>query len=329
MSRNPEIVTAPSSGADVPQGLSFEQVSLRPGLQLILANFTPNRSLQFTMETREVPYEFAFHLAGRPRYRVVHADGEKRFAGVPGLMVASAFPHAQATMEIPEGEPVRLVAIHLSPVFFQGYLRDNDAIPDWPELREALACGEFPFCFRSEMTDPAMALVASQLLDCPYRGVTRQLFYESRILDLIARQMAGLCSKIISPDLKGFSPVELEGLREVRNCVFRSLDKPPGIFELARLAGMNHVKLNRGFKALFGTTVFGYLRHCRLEESCRLMEKGEMSLSEIAYAAGFSSPSHFARAFSLAFGFQPSAYMKNRMSRKTVSLPSLQPGFKP
>jgi AraC family transcriptional regulator, transcriptional activator of the genes for pyochelin and ferripyochelin receptors len=308
---------------DIPEGIPLEQISLRPGLVLILADFTPRQPLHFTLETREVPFEFSFHLAGRPRYNVIHTDGENRFSGVPGLKVASAFPHARATMEIPEGEPVRLVALHLSPVFFETYLRDDPGIPDWPELRRAMDCGEFPYCFRSGTVHPDTALVASQLLECPFRGMAGQLFYESRALDLIVRQMGGTCSKASGTDLKGFSSLELASIRQVQTFVSRSLENPPGLFELARMAGMSHTKLNRGFKALFGTTVFGYLRQCRLDESRRLMETGEMNMAEIAYATGFSSPSHFARAFSNRFGMQPSACMKAMMNRRTISLPAV------
>lgn len=308
---------------EIPEGGRLEQISLRSGLSIVLVDFTPIRPLHFTLETREVPFEFSFHLAGRPRYTVIHADGENRFSGTPGQRVASAFPHACSTMEIPGGEPVRMVALHLSPVFFEEYLRNEDGIPNWPELRKAMACGEFSYCFRSETINPAMALVVSQLLDCPYRGMARQMFYESRVLDLITRQMDGFYRKPDRPDLKGFSPSEREGIRQVKIRISQSLENPPGLFELARLAGMSHTKLNRGFRAVFGTTVFGYLRQCRLSESYRLMEKGEMNLAEIAYATGFSSPSHFAKAFSTRFGIQPSICMKTMMSRRSFFLPSL------
>jgi len=317
MTRNKNILV------DTPEGTPFELIRLRPGLDLVLADFIPDHPLQFTLETREVPFEFSFHLAGRPRYNVIHANGENRFSGSPGLKVASAFPHARATMEIPEGEPVRLVAIHLSPGFFETYFRDDPDIPDWSELRRAMDCGEFPYCFRSGTVHPDTALVASQLLECPFRGMARQLFYESRVLDLIVRQLGGTCSQASRPGLAGFSPVELAGIRQVQTFVSRSLENPPGLFELARMAGMSHTKLNRGFKALLGTTVFGYLRQCRLDESCRLMETGEMNLAEIAYATGFSSPSHFGRAFLNRFGMQPSAWIKTMMKRRTISLPSV------
>jgi AraC family transcriptional regulator, transcriptional activator of the genes for pyochelin and ferripyochelin receptors len=320
---NPEICVDTRYAPDIPEGSPLEQIRLRPGLDLVLADFTHRHPLQFTLETREVPFEFSFHLAGRPRYNVIHADGENRFSGAPGLQVASAFPHARATMEIPAGEPVRLVALHLYPVFFETYRHDDPGIPDWPELRRAMDRGEFSYCFRSGTIHPHMALVASQLLDCPFRGMARQLFYESRAMDLIVRQLDSAGCRASGPGLTGFSPVELAGIRKVQACVSRSLENPPGLFDLARMAGMSHTKLNRGFKALFGTTVFGYLRQCRLDESRRLMEKGEMNLAEIAYATGFSSPSHFAKAFSNRFGMQPSACMKTILNRRTISLPSV------
>ncbi|SHE13431.1 Adenosine deaminase [Chlamydia abortus] len=46
---------------------------------------------------------------------------------------------------------------------------------------------------------------------------------------------------------------------------------PPSLLELSRMIGINDNKLKIGFKELYGTTVFGYLREKRLEKALNLI----------------------------------------------------------
>lgn len=50
--------------------------------------------------------------------------------------------------------------------------------------------------------------------------------------------------------------------------------EPPSLLELSRLIGLNDYKLKTGFKEMYGTTVFGYLREQRLEKAYRLLMEG-------------------------------------------------------
>ena len=305
-----------------PAGMDLQRIELREGLELILVNGTPEKTISLAMETKEVPFELSFHLSGHTRYRVEHRGGKIDFRGKPGIGIASAFPHAHATMEIGSDDPVRMVALHMTPDFLMNYLGPELERSGYAPFDEAFAKGAFPHCFKPRTADPAMTVAASQLLYCPYQGMGRKLFYESRALELIAMQLNASTPLARESGSTLFTPKELEGIRQARDHLSRNIESPPPLAKLARIAGMNHTKLNRGFKEVYGTTVFGYLRQFRLSRSRALIESGDMSLSEIAYATGFSSPSHFAKAFLGHFGIQPSLYLKQVLDRKTISLPS-------
>ena len=45
---------------------------------------------------------------------------------------------------------------------------------------------------------------------------------------------------------------------------------------------------------MFGTTVFGYLREKRLEKAFLLLQEGNLNVTDIASAVGYSIPSYFA-----------------------------------
>lgn len=78
--------------------------------------------------------------------------------------------------------------------------------------------------------------------------------------------------------------------------------------ELSRRFHLNEFKLKRGFKALHGTTVFGYLRERRMEAAAKQLRDPQAGVLETALAVGYSNPSHFARNFKARFGLLPKAY---------------------
>lgn len=77
---------------------------------------------------------------------------------------------------------------------------------------------------------------------------------------------------------------------------------------IARAAGVSVRHLDRLFADQLGTTWGAAYRQLRLAHAGRLLRQSPLSLSQIAFATGFSSPSHFSRAFRQAFGFPPGVW---------------------
>jgi CheY-like chemotaxis protein/AraC-like DNA-binding protein len=71
--------------------------------------------------------------------------------------------------------------------------------------------------------------------------------------------------------------------------------------------GMSRSSLYRKFKALTGLTLADYLLSLRLHAAGQLLRKRpDLSVSEVAFEAGFKSLSHFSRSYQKAFGHSPS-----------------------
>ncbi|MEO0827336.1 MAG: helix-turn-helix transcriptional regulator, partial [Cyanobacteria bacterium J06642_9] len=67
-------------------------------------------------------------------------------------------------------------------------------------------------------------------------------------------------------------------------------------------------KLNEGFHQVYGTTPFGYLRNCRLNQAKWLLMTSECPVEEIASVVGYTSRSRFATAFRQQLGINPKAF---------------------
>ena len=103
----------------------------------------------------------------------------------------------------------------------------------------------------------------------------------------------------------GLSPATM---RRIRAYVDAHLG---GSIDLATLAGVAGVSIHhfaRGFKQSAGVTPHHYLIQKRVERAQDLLAQTDRSLSEIAYAVGFSDQSHLARHFRHMLGVTPGQF---------------------
>ncbi len=84
-----------------------------------------------------------------------------------------------------------------------------------------------------------------------------------------------------------------------------------GVAELAAAAGLTSMQLYRKIKAITGKTPSRFIRSYRLGRGLELLRAGELTVSEVAYAVGFSDPSYFSRTFQEEFRRNPSSYINN------------------
>ena len=78
-----------------------------------------------------------------------------------------------------------------------------------------------------------------------------------------------------------------------------------GVEDIGKEIGLSRVQLYRKVKAITGSSVVDLIRKARLSKARRLLESRSMSVSEVAYEVGFSSPSYFTKCFKDEFGMLP------------------------
>ena len=83
-------------------------------------------------------------------------------------------------------------------------------------------------------------------------------------------------------------------------------DSAVGVEDLAADMSLSRVQLYRKVKALTGRSPVEMLRTARLNRAYQLLLGSDKSISEVAYAVGFSAPSYFTKCFRDEFGVSPS-----------------------
>ena len=74
--------------------------------------------------------------------------------------------------------------------------------------------------------------------------------------------------------------------------------------------GLNEFKLKKGFKELFGTTVFDYLYDLKMEYAKQLLAADEVLVNEVSGMVGYRNPNHFSTAFKRKYGMNPTQLRK-------------------
>lgn len=104
---------------------------------------------------------------------------------------------------------------------------------------------------------------------------------------------------------------DLQRLQQVKDYLRESFLSPKlSLQGLCRKFGLNEFKLKKGFKQLFGNTVFGYVQEMKMKTARQFLAERRMNVNEVADYLGYSTPNHFSAAFKKMYGHKPSQLME-------------------
>ena len=111
---------------------------------------------------------------------------------------------------------------------------------------------------------------------------------------------------IKNEDLSKTTSVDKEFITKILEYINNNIsDSRLSVEHLADELLVSRSKLYRKIKALTGDTATEFIRKIRLEKANELLEKTDLTVSEIGYKVGFSSPSYFTKCFKNHFGIIP------------------------
>ena len=100
-------------------------------------------------------------------------------------------------------------------------------------------------------------------------------------------------------------------IRKVRDRIDREYAKPLNVEDLARGAHMSAGHLSREFRRIYGESPYSYLMSRRIERAMTLMRRGDLSVTDVCFAVGFSSLGTFSTRFTELVGVAPSVYRRD------------------
>ncbi len=150
--------------------------------------------------------------------------------------------------------------------------------------------------------------VLEQMVHHNYDGMLKNIFLQSKALELLLFSSDQFMQN--DPDerygCRFLTHLEdREKIEKARSILLEQLDAPITIRDLARRVAMNECYLKKGFKAMFGTTIYDYFQKERMEKAKSLLYEKGMSVSDVAILMGYSCISHFSTAFKKHTGLKP------------------------
>lgn len=284
---------------------TFGCIEVRPGVVLYVIDLAPSADVRIAAVPGDGYFAWGYHLHGESEGAIDH--GPQVVRGRAGASEGLFTPpgHGGVVRFLP-AHPVLTVALGVAPAAFL------KLVPA-PESRRAeqwfdAMVRQVPLVESARPFTADTTRLVRQIVDCPFVGRARELFLEATVLELLARE----AGEPWGGERRGLSPDDEHVVQSAAAILRQQLDTPPSLRGLARMAGTNELKLKRGFRAVFGTTVFGYLRHQRLEQARHLLMHRRVSVTEAAGLVGYACPSRFAAAFRRHFGTPPSAIRLGR-----------------
>ena len=89
-------------------------------------------------------------------------------------------------------------------------------------------------------------------------------------------------------------------------------DSELNVEDLGREMGLSRVQLYRKIKSLTNYAPNELLRMSRLKRAASLLASSGMTVAEIAYEVGFTSPSYFTKCYKEQFGESPTEFLKRK-----------------
>ncbi|KAM3097195.1 helix-turn-helix transcriptional regulator [Phormidesmis sp. 146-35] len=302
-------------------GCGFQrEIELREGMRLRICDLQFHDRTVVRYPEQEYCLEYHFHFSGEHQDKY-HALGTNRYA----FYGSGLSP--EETICYLEHQPYLEVMICLEPDVLCSFAGNSEG--QLPEALQALVRRfDQEYYSRSGVATLPMQTIAKQILHCPYQGIAKRMYLESKVLELMALLITQQIEiQTGERQISLLRPDQIERLHNAKETLLHQLQNPPTLMQLARQVGLNECTLKRGFREVFGKTVYGYVRDHRMKQARSLLEVGEMNITEVARVIGFRDRSAFALAFRKHFGVNPKDYQKQQRFSVSPSKFSVSPSL--
>ncbi|MBV9008286.1 MAG: helix-turn-helix transcriptional regulator [Verrucomicrobia bacterium] len=270
------------------------------GVSVQSHDFRTARSLDWGRSFHPQSIEFCLNMGGRGAVQLGRARSDF-VAGTSGYYAVADEP---LTASREANDHHRFVTLEFSRAHLQKQLAGQEQALD-PAMRGAIF-GERPHVSSPRALTREQRNVIGTLSAPPVAKAAHALWYQSKALEL----MAHFLFEPKDPELFCMRQkrVARERVARVKESLARDLANPPALEQLGAEAGCSPFYLSRIFSREVGLTIPQYLRNIRMERAAELLRTGRFNVTEAAVEVGYSSLSHFSKAFCETIGCCPALY---------------------
>lgn len=156
-----------------------------------------------------------------------------------------------------------------------------------------------PLCGKTKM-------VLEALLNHSYTDSLENIFINAQTQMLLLYSME--CMIGVKEDFTSkflANEADREKIAKAREILLLHISEPLTIKALSRKVAINECYLKKGFKEMYGTTIFDFFQSQRMEHAKYLLYEKGLSVTDVSSLLGYSSISHFSTAFKKHTGLKP------------------------
>ena len=154
-----------------------------------------------------------------------------------------------------------------------------------------------------------MQMALSSIIGNTYTDTIENIFINAQTQILLLYTFEGMYSTQDEEEVPACkfleNALDREKIVRAREILISHIGDPITIKELSRKVAINECYLKKGFKVMFGSTIFDFYQDQRMEHARYLLYQKGMNVSEVSAYLGYSSISHFSTAFKKHTGIKP------------------------
>ncbi len=273
------------------------------GVHIGYGNLELSKHTIFNFESEFETVEMHFALNGTTVTTSEYFDDTIRFSpGSHNVFYTNGF---KGVSEWSSRFPLRIFEINMTPAFFKKYLPEGNLL--FEDFKKAIL--DRKSAVLSSKNYPVtmeMYAIINEIIQCQRQGIFKRMFLESKVISLLLLQLEQIIMLNTTNTSNGIKKGDIEKMYAVKELLDMNFKKTDTLIDLARKVGTNEYTLKKGFKELFGTSVFQYWKGVRLETAKHMLTEEGLSVQEVSRKIGYKNPQHFTAAFKKQFGVVPS-----------------------
>ncbi len=155
-----------------------------------------------------------------------------------------------------------------------------------------------------------MIRVMKDVLEAEDEKEVNEFYIEGKARELLVLAMRRM--KKINGNSSLLRKNDIERIEIIHDWIKDNESNYGSLRSIAERFGLNVNKLNKGFKQLYGLTVFDYVLAIRMGKASQFLKETDTAIAEISLELGYTTVSAFTRAFKKFFGYKPNFLRKNK-----------------
>ena len=277
----------------------YKEIAFK-GVHIGFGNVSLKDKVKLFFESELETVEMHFALKGKSNVCTSSLKNNVRFQDHQHNIVYAKGICGEITWESKE---LQLCEINLSPSFFNQFLPEDNGL--FEKFKTSIEKGNSNLLTQQHYhINHQMYEIINGIMNCRRQGIFKKMYLEAKVIELLLLQLEQFSER--DAYLTSLKKKDIDKMYEVRDFMLNNISETSSLLELAHRVGTNDFTLKKGFKEVFGTTVFGFWKEAKMKQARQLIAQQGKSVQEVAEALGYGNARHFSTAFKKTYGVSPS-----------------------